>query len=100
MAVIYERKDCKEVYVINHFKVVPFYAAFFAWQCLEVTLIPFIFRKLGLFKRYWSLKDWMINLPWLWDERFVYPKETRITLVDPFEDPYWCAYMRGYYDAL
>lgn len=69
MAVIYEREDCKEVYIIHGVKVLPFYLAYFCWQIFELTLIPFTLRKFGLFKKYWSLKDWMINLPWLWGHK-------------------------------
>lgn len=99
MAVIYEREDCKEVYIIHGVKVLPFYLAYFCWQIFELTLIPFTLRKFGLFKKYWSLKDWMINLPWLWGHKIVFPKNARIVLVDPWDDPYWAAYMRGYLDG-
>ena len=99
MAVIYEREDCKEVYIIHGVKVLPFYLAYFCWQIFELTLIPFTLRKFGLFKKYWSLKDWMINLPWLWGHKIVFPKNARIVLVDPWDDPYWSAYMRGYLDG-
>ena len=99
MAVIYEREDCKEVYIIHGVKVLPFYLAYFCWQIFELTLIPFTLRKFGLFKKYWSLKDWMINLPWLWGHKIVFPKNDRIVLVDPWDDPYWSAYMRGYLDG-
>ena len=88
MAVIYEREDCKEVYIIHGVKVLPFYLAYFCWQIFELTLIPFTLRKFGLFKKYWSLKDWMINLPWLWGHKIVFPKNARIVLVDPWDDPY------------
>lgn len=99
MAVIYEREDCKEVYIIHGVKVLPFYLAYFCWQIFELTLIPFTLRKFGLFKKYWTLKDWMINLPWLWGHKIVFPKNARIVLVDPWDDPYWSAYMRGYLDG-
>lgn len=99
MAVIYEREDCKEVYIIHGVKVLPFYLAYFCWQIFELTLIPFTLRKFGLFKKYWSLKDWMINLPWLWGHKIVFPKNARIVLVDRWDDPYWSAYMRGYLDG-
>ncbi len=99
MAVIYEREDCKEVYIIHGVKVLPFYLAYFCCQIFELTLIPFTLRKFGLFKKYWSLKDWMINLPWLWGHKIVFPKNARIVLVDPWDDPYWSAYMRGYLDG-
>ena len=99
MAVIYEREDCQEVYLIHGMKVLPFYMAFGLWQCFELTLIPFIFRYFGFFKKYWSLKDWMINLPWLWGMKITYPKNVKIELIEPWEHPYWQAYMQGYNDS-
>mgnify|MGYP005809209995 CR=1 FL=1 len=99
MAVIYEREDCKEVYSIHALKVLPFYTAYFAWQIFEATMIPFLCRKIGFFKKYWLLKDWMINLPWLWGYKEVFPKNANITLIEPWDDPYWRAYMSGYMDG-
>lgn len=95
MTVVYERENATEVYTIHEFKVLPFYAAYFLWQSIELTLIPFLLRKMGFFKARWTLKDWMINLPWLWGRRYVFPKGTHIELYEAMDDPIYRAYIRG-----
>ena len=98
MAVIYEKEDCKEVYRIHHGKIFAFYGAYFFWQLIELTLVPFLFRKYGCFRKRWTLKDWMVNFPRLWGYKLVFPKETNVALIEPWQHPYWQAYMKGYYE--
>ena len=69
---------------------------YYVTQLLEITAVPFVYRKFISHKKHLSLKEWLLKIQSFWCKKEVYKASTKVILGSRRLTPGYFRHIRGF----